>query len=57
MIAMPDSQENQNAQLAELFVVKESQTFVDVAQDPAVGVDIEGVNQVLEFVTRFIPKT
>ena len=54
---MPDGQEKQNTQLAELFVVKESQTFVDVAQDPSVGVDIEGVNQVLEFVTWFVPKT
>lgn len=49
MVSMPNGQEDENTDLGKVFVVKETKSFVDVWQNPLVGVDVERFNQMLEF--------
>ncbi len=56
VVAVPDRQEDQSAELAQVLVVQEPKTLVHVGQHPAVGIDIEGFDQMLELLASLEPE-
>ncbi len=52
VVPVPHGQEDERAQLAEVLVAQEPEPLVDVAEHPRVGVDVEGLDEVLELLAR-----